>query len=199
MNIFLFPMSTPSSSVFQPRQTWQQCSRSSFLPVHTCISISQYGIFKLKKKTEHHIHDASCVFYTSVTKPSASENRSPTGSAVKSDPGSPERNPPRGETKPEPAPRLRATSAATSPGGPVSPKPPVPQGTKPSLAARPTIPQKPRTNSSSKSIGTISWSPSTVNKSKPRWCQIRLFHFKSDRISVFSFFGTWNTYIPVSL
>uniref|UniRef100_A0A3P8UVS6 Capping protein regulator and myosin 1 linker 1 n=1 Tax=Cynoglossus semilaevis TaxID=244447 RepID=A0A3P8UVS6_CYNSE len=57
------------------------------------------------------------------------------------------------KNKPELGPRVRAASSSSSPGGPVSPKPPVPQGTKPALAARPTIPQKPRTNSSSRSIG----------------------------------------------
>jgi len=84
------------------------------------------------------------------------EGRSPSGSINKSDPptGSPEKSPPRGETKPDRAPRLRATSSSSSSGGPVSPKPPVPQGTKPALAARPTILQKPRTSSTSKSLGT---------------------------------------------
>uniref|UniRef100_A0A3Q3WG84 Uncharacterized protein n=1 Tax=Mola mola TaxID=94237 RepID=A0A3Q3WG84_MOLML len=62
---------------------------------------------------------------------------------------------PHGESKPEQASRLRATPSSSSPGGPGSPKPPVPQGTKPALAARPSIPQKPRTTSSSRSIGTI--------------------------------------------
>uniref|UniRef100_A0A3P8T6M8 Capping protein regulator and myosin 1 linker 1 n=1 Tax=Amphiprion percula TaxID=161767 RepID=A0A3P8T6M8_AMPPE len=83
----------------------------------------------------------------------APESRSPSGSFNKPDPASPEKTSPRGETKPDPAPRLRATSSSSSPGGPVSPKPPVPQGAKPALAARPTIPQKPRTTSSSRSIG----------------------------------------------
>lgn len=77
----------------------------------------------------------------------------PSGSISKPDTGSPEKTPPRGEAKPEPVPRLRATSSSSSPGGTVSPKPPVPQGAKPALAARPTIPQKPRTTSSSRSIG----------------------------------------------
>ncbi|XP_015229721.1 PREDICTED: leucine-rich repeat-containing protein 16A isoform X2 [Cyprinodon variegatus] len=63
----------------------------------------------------------------------------------------------RGETKPEPVARLRASS--TSPAGPANPKPPVPQGAKPALAARPTIPQKPRT--SSRSIDESSASPSS--------------------------------------
>uniref|UniRef100_A0A3B4ZWT7 Capping protein regulator and myosin 1 linker 1 n=1 Tax=Stegastes partitus TaxID=144197 RepID=A0A3B4ZWT7_9TELE len=82
-------------------------------------------------------------------------DRSPGGSFNKPDPASPEKTSPRGETKPDPAPRIRATSSSSSPGGPVSPKPPVPQGAKPALAARPTIPQKPRTTSSSRSIGTV--------------------------------------------
>uniref|UniRef100_A0A3Q3J7M1 CARMIL C-terminal domain-containing protein n=1 Tax=Monopterus albus TaxID=43700 RepID=A0A3Q3J7M1_MONAL len=81
-------------------------------------------------------------------------SRSPCVSICKPDPGSPEKTPTCGETKPEPALRLRATSSSSSPRGPVSPKPPVPQGTKPALAARPSIPQKPRTTSSSRSIGT---------------------------------------------
>lgn len=86
--------------------------------------------------------------------PTAPESRSPSGSINKPDPGSPEKTLPRGETKPEPVSRLRATSSSSSPGGPVSPKPPVPQGAKPALAARPTIPQKPRTVSSNRSTGT---------------------------------------------
>lgn len=91
------------------------------------------------------------------SQPTISESRSPTSSVNKSDPGSPEKTPPRGEARPEPALRLRSTSSSSSPGGPVSPKPPVPQGAKPALAARPTIPQKPRTTSSSRSIGTSEW------------------------------------------
>lgn len=89
------------------------------------------------------------------SQPTISESRSPTGSVNKPDPptGSPEKTP-RTETKPEPVPRLRATSSSSSLLGPVS-KPPVPQGVKPALAARPTIPQKPRTPSSSRSIGTV--------------------------------------------
>ncbi|KAM3613836.1 uncharacterized protein V6R79_005672 [Siganus canaliculatus] len=92
--------------------------------------------------------------------PTSSENRS-SGSINKSDPGSPEKAGPRGDTKPELAPRLRATSSSSSPGGPISPKPPVPQGTKPALAARPTIPQKPRTSSGSRSIDEGPDSPSS--------------------------------------
>ncbi|XP_054477478.1 F-actin-uncapping protein LRRC16A-like [Anoplopoma fimbria] len=95
--------------------------------------------------------------------PIISESRSPSGSTNKSDPpvGSPEKTSPRGETKPDPAPRLRATSSSSSPGGPVSPKPPVPQGAKPALAARPTIAQKPRTSSTSRSIDESSDSPNS--------------------------------------
>ncbi|XP_040899698.1 F-actin-uncapping protein LRRC16A-like [Toxotes jaculatrix] len=95
------------------------------------------------------------------TQPTTQENRSPTGSINKTDTGSPEKTAPRGETKPDPAPRLRAMSSSSSPGGPVSPKPPVPQGAKPALAARPTIPQKPRTTSSSRSIDESPESPSS--------------------------------------
>lgn len=83
------------------------------------------------------------------------ENRSSTGSLSKSDPGSPEKAHPRGDMKPEPGTRVKAAaSSCSSPGGPVNPKPPVPQGTKPALAARPTIPVKPRT-ASNRSIGTL--------------------------------------------
>lgn len=85
----------------------------------------------------------------SAAKPTSSENRS------QSDPGSPEKTPPRAETKPEVATRLRVASSSSSPGGATTPKPPVPQAAKPALAARPTIPQKPRTTSSSRSIGRI--------------------------------------------
>ncbi|XP_075937578.1 F-actin-uncapping protein LRRC16A-like isoform X3 [Anarhichas minor] len=95
--------------------------------------------------------------------PIVSESRSPSGSINKSDPptGSPEKTPPRGETKPDKASRLRATSSSSSPGGPVSPKPPVPQGAKPALAARPSIPHKPRTSSTSRSIDESSDSPNS--------------------------------------
>ncbi|KAM7420433.1 hypothetical protein PAMA_014922 [Pampus argenteus] len=75
--------------------------------------------------------------------------------------GSPEKTLSRSESKPEPAPRIRATSSSSSPGGPVSPKPPVPQGAKPALAARPTLPQKPRTSSSSRSMDEGSDSPTS--------------------------------------
>ncbi|XP_068425638.1 F-actin-uncapping protein LRRC16A-like isoform X2 [Clinocottus analis] len=94
---------------------------------------------------------------------SGSESRSPSGSINKSDPptGSPEKSPPRGETKPDPVPRLRATSSSSPPGGPGSPKPPMPQGAKPALAARPTILQKPRTGSTSKSTDESSDSPNS--------------------------------------
>ncbi|XP_031607741.1 F-actin-uncapping protein LRRC16A [Oreochromis aureus] len=98
---------------------------------------------------------------TAKPQPTTPESRSPGGSVNKPDPASPEKTSPRGETKPEPAPRLRATSSSSSPGGPVSPKPPVPQGAKPALAARPTIPQKPRPTNSSRSIDESSDSTSS--------------------------------------
>ncbi|XP_063344547.1 F-actin-uncapping protein LRRC16A-like [Pelmatolapia mariae] len=98
---------------------------------------------------------------TAKPQPTTPESRSPGGSVNKPDPASPEKTSPRGETKPEPVPRLRATSSSSSPGGPVSPKPPVPQGAKPALAARPTIPQKPRTTNSSRSIDESSDSTSS--------------------------------------
>nr|XP_057941349.1 F-actin-uncapping protein LRRC16A-like isoform X1 [Doryrhamphus excisus] len=62
--------------------------------------------------------------------------------------GSPEKTSARVETKPDPAPRARAPSSSSSSGGPVSPKPLMPQGAKPALSARPSLPQKPRTASS---------------------------------------------------
>ncbi|CAL8289179.1 unnamed protein product [Merluccius merluccius] len=93
-----------------------------------------------------------------VTKPQtpqAADNRSPACTKPEPAPsGSPEKtgSSSRGETKAEAAgpPRRRATSSPAPPGGPGSPKPPVPQGAKPVLAARPSIAQKPRpTNSRS--------------------------------------------------
>ncbi|KAM8870692.1 F-actin-uncapping protein LRRC16A-like isoform 2-T2 [Spinachia spinachia] len=92
-----------------------------------------------------------------------SESRSPGGSINQSDAatGSPEKSPPRAEAKPDPARRLRATSSSSSPGGQASPKPPMPQGAKPALAARPTILQKPRTGSSSRSTDETSDSPNS--------------------------------------
>ncbi|XP_019119243.2 F-actin-uncapping protein LRRC16A isoform X2 [Larimichthys crocea] len=121
---------------------------------------------EMKAKQERRAHKSSSPDRpdsNATAKPQApiSENRPSSGSINKSDPGSPEKSPPRGETKPEPAPRVRATSSSSSPGGPVSPKPPVPQGAKPALAARPTIPQKPRTGSSSRSIDESSDSPTS--------------------------------------
>ncbi|XP_068179746.1 F-actin-uncapping protein LRRC16A-like [Antennarius striatus] len=81
--------------------------------------------------------------------PTVAESKPSTGLINKSSPSSPEKTPLRTETKMEPVPRSRATSTSSSPGGPVSPKLPVPQGSKPALAARPTIPQKPKTASRS--------------------------------------------------
>ncbi|XP_041649096.1 F-actin-uncapping protein LRRC16A-like isoform X2 [Cheilinus undulatus] len=111
---------------------------------------------EMKAKQERRAHKSSSPDRpdsnaTAKAQPPVAESRSPGGSIHKSEPpsGSPERTPPRVETKPEPAPRVRASSSSTPPGGPLSPKPPVPQGAKPALAARPTIPQKPRSTSSS--------------------------------------------------
>ncbi|CAL8260590.1 unnamed protein product [Boreogadus saida] len=83
--------------------------------------------------------------------PASKPEPAPSGPPEKTGPA------PRGETKAEAAgpPRLRATSSPT-PGG--SPKPPVPQGTKPVLGARPSIALKPRTPSS-RSIDDPSDSP----------------------------------------
>ncbi|CAJ1061753.1 F-actin-uncapping protein LRRC16A-like isoform X2 [Xyrichtys novacula] len=113
---------------------------------------------EMKAKQERRAHKSSSPDRpdsnaTAKPQPATLESRSPGGSINKPDPptGSPEKTPPRVETKPEPAPRLRATSSSSSPSGPVSPKPPVPQGAKPALAARPTIAQKPRSTSSSSS------------------------------------------------
>lgn len=90
--------------------------------------------------------------------PPTPENRSPSSSMSKPDfsTTSSEKTVPCGENKPETAPRLRAVSSSGSPGGPVSSKP-----SKPPLAARPSIPQKPRTMSSSKSIDENPDSPSS--------------------------------------
>ncbi|KAF3691715.1 F-actin-uncapping protein LRRC16A [Channa argus] len=107
---------------------------------------------EMKAKQERRAHKSSSPdrpdSNATAAKPQSTipEGRSPTGSVNKPEPGSPEK------TKPERVPRLRATSSSSSPGGPGSPKPPVPQGAKPALAARPSIPQKPRTTSSNRSI-----------------------------------------------
>ncbi|XP_035019799.2 F-actin-uncapping protein LRRC16A isoform X2 [Hippoglossus stenolepis] len=113
---------------------------------------------EMKAKQERRAHKSSSpdrpesnATATKSQPPNPESSRPPTGSP-KPETGSPEKNPLRGETKPETAPRLRATSSSSPPGGPVSPKPPMPQGAKPALAARPSILQKPRTTSSSKSI-----------------------------------------------
>ncbi|XP_037309621.2 F-actin-uncapping protein LRRC16A-like isoform X3 [Pungitius pungitius] len=97
--------------------------------------------------------------------PIISESRSPSGSINQSDTatGSPEKTPP----KPDPARRLRATSSSSSPGQQVSPKPPMPQGAKPALAARPTILQKPRTGSTSTSRSTDETSDSPSSAKVP--------------------------------
>uniref|UniRef100_A0A674DCG6 Capping protein regulator and myosin 1 linker 1 n=1 Tax=Salmo trutta TaxID=8032 RepID=A0A674DCG6_SALTR len=89
---------------------------------------------------------------TGESKPIPTESRSPGGSKAEGVVlvGSPEKSPRGGEAKPETVPRNRITSSS-------SPKPPL-QGTKPALAARPSILQKPRT-SSSRSIGRpVIWS-----------------------------------------
>ncbi|XP_029307121.1 F-actin-uncapping protein LRRC16A-like isoform X2 [Cottoperca gobio] len=119
---------------------------------------------EMKAKQERRAHKSSSPDRpdsNSTAKPAISESKSPSGSINKSDPpaGSPEKTPPRGENKPDKATRLRSTSSSSSPGGPVTPKPAVPQGAKPALAARPTIPQKPRTSSTSRSIDESSDSP----------------------------------------
>uniref|UniRef100_A0A8C8E1X9 Capping protein regulator and myosin 1 linker 1 n=1 Tax=Oryzias sinensis TaxID=183150 RepID=A0A8C8E1X9_9TELE len=85
---------------------------------------------------------------------SSTESRSPSSSSNRTSPAAPDKSSTRSEPKPDPATRVRATSSSSSPVSPGTPKPPVPQGAKPALAARPTIPQKPRT-SSSRTAGTF--------------------------------------------
>uniref|UniRef100_A0A3P9HF33 CARMIL C-terminal domain-containing protein n=1 Tax=Oryzias latipes TaxID=8090 RepID=A0A3P9HF33_ORYLA len=80
---------------------------------------------------------------------SPNPSRSPSSSSNRTSPAAPDKSSTRSEPKPDPATRVRATSSSSSPVSPGTPKPPVPQGAKPALAARPTIPQKPRTSSSS--------------------------------------------------
>ncbi|XP_058503606.1 F-actin-uncapping protein LRRC16A-like isoform X2 [Solea solea] len=120
---------------------------------------------EMKAKQERRAHKSSSPdrpdgnSTAAKSQPATPESRSPSGSIYKPDGASPEKTQPRGETKPEPVPRLRTTSSSSSPAGPLSPKPPVPQGTKPALAARPSILHKPRTSSSSRSIDESPDSP----------------------------------------
>ncbi|XP_069393289.1 F-actin-uncapping protein LRRC16A isoform X3 [Paralichthys olivaceus] len=120
---------------------------------------------EMKAKQERRAHKSSSPdrpesnpIATKSQPPTPESSRSPSGSN-KPDTGSPEK------TKPDTAPRLRATSSSSPPGGPVGPKPPMPQGAKPALAARPSIPHKPRTTSSSRSIDESSDSPSSSSAS----------------------------------
>lgn len=108
----------------------------------------------------HRYHSDRFLFFFSLSvKPqsTSTESRSPSGSSNRTSPAASEKSSTRGEAKPDPATRIRATSSSSSPVGSGNPKPPVPQGAKPALAARPTIPQKPRTSSSSSSrtAGTL--------------------------------------------
>ncbi|XP_061110320.1 F-actin-uncapping protein LRRC16A-like isoform X2 [Conger conger] len=80
---------------------------------------------------------------TGKVAPAPPESRGPGVLKMEGAASSPEKTL-RNETKPETTTRARATPPSPSPA---SPKPPV-QGPKPPLAARPTIPQKPRTPSS---------------------------------------------------
>ncbi|KAK2844324.1 hypothetical protein Q5P01_010983 [Channa striata] len=119
---------------------------------------------EMKAKQERRAHKSSSPDRpdsNAAAKPQSTtpEGRSPSGSVNKPEPGSPEK------TKPEPVSRLRATSSSSSPGGPGSSKPPVPQGAKPALAARPSIPQKPRTTSSNRSLEESADSPSSGGSS----------------------------------
>ncbi|XP_062421403.1 F-actin-uncapping protein LRRC16A-like isoform X2 [Pungitius pungitius] len=125
---------------------------------------------EMKAKQERRAHKSSSPDRpdsnaTAKPQPIISESRSPSGSINQSDTatGSPEKTPP----KPDPARRLRATSSSSSPGQQVSPKPPMPQGAKPALAARPTILQKPRTGSTSTSRSTDETSDSPSSAKVP--------------------------------
>ncbi|KAJ8353835.1 hypothetical protein SKAU_G00214020 [Synaphobranchus kaupii] len=80
---------------------------------------------------------------TGKVHPAPPESRGPGVLKAEGATSSPEKTP-RNDGKPEATTRARATPPSPSPA---SPKPPV-QGTKPPLAARPTIPLKPRTASS---------------------------------------------------
>uniref|UniRef100_H3CW70 Capping protein regulator and myosin 1 linker 1 n=1 Tax=Tetraodon nigroviridis TaxID=99883 RepID=H3CW70_TETNG len=128
---------------------------------------------EMKAKQERRAHKVRRKEFYSGTSSSpdrpennTAENRSSTGSISKSDPGSPEKANPRADIKPEPATRVKAASSCSSPGGPINPKPPVPQGTKPALAARPSIPLKPRT-ASTRDEGTDSPGGSGVSPKVP--------------------------------
>ncbi|XP_041843062.1 F-actin-uncapping protein LRRC16A-like isoform X2 [Melanotaenia boesemani] len=122
---------------------------------------------EMKAKHERRAHKSSSPDRpdgnATVAKPhsTTTESRSPSGSLNKTDSTPSEKTSARGDAKPEPTTRLRATSSSSSPSGPVTPKPPVSQGAKPALAARPAIPQKPRTTSSSRSTEESSDSPSS--------------------------------------
>ncbi|KAM6909751.1 F-actin-uncapping protein LRRC16A-like isoform 2-T2 [Xenentodon cancila] len=95
----------------------------------------------------------------------STESRSPSGSINKADSTPSEKSSTRTEAKSEASTRVRTTSSSNSPAGPVSPKPPIPQGAKPALAARPTIPQKPRTTSTSRTLDESSDSPGSSSGS----------------------------------
>uniref|UniRef100_A0A8C8E1W5 Capping protein regulator and myosin 1 linker 1 n=1 Tax=Oryzias sinensis TaxID=183150 RepID=A0A8C8E1W5_9TELE len=95
---------------------------------------------------------------------SPNPSRSPSSSSNRTSPAAPDKSSTRSEPKPDPATRVRATSSSSSPVSPGTPKPPVPQGAKPALAARPTIPQKPRTsNDGSESPRSGSASPNVLH------------------------------------
>uniref|UniRef100_A0A3B3Q7M2 Capping protein regulator and myosin 1 linker 1 n=1 Tax=Paramormyrops kingsleyae TaxID=1676925 RepID=A0A3B3Q7M2_9TELE len=110
---------------------------------------------EMKAKQERRAAGAQkvCVHTPAVSVGNSSRAESRTAGAPKGegDVNSPEKNP-RSEGKPEAAPKPRG-SASNPP--PASPKPP-PQGPKPAVAARPAIPQKPRT-SNSRSTGTCGY------------------------------------------
>lgn len=121
----------------------------------------------------------SCFFFyllTAKSQSSTTESKTSSCPTNKANAAAAEKSSPHSEAKSEPSARPRATSSSTSPAGPVNPKPPVPQGAKPALAARPTIPQKPRA-SSSRSIGMIH-SLHKLSAALPGF----LNHFKNNQI-----------------
>ncbi|XP_072317443.1 F-actin-uncapping protein LRRC16A-like isoform X2 [Eucyclogobius newberryi] len=125
---------------------------------------------EMKAKHERRVHKSSSPDRpennTAAKPPTPTpENRSPSSPMSKPDffTVSLEKMQTHGENKPDTAPRVRAASSSGPPGGPVNPKPLVPSGAKPVLAARPTIPQKPRTTSTSKSIDESPDSPSSAS------------------------------------
>ncbi|XP_023819932.1 F-actin-uncapping protein LRRC16A isoform X2 [Oryzias latipes] len=132
---------------------------------YTGVQMMGSGLLaEMKAKQERRAHKSSSPDRpdsNTAVKPqfSSTESRSPSSSSNRTSPAAPDKSSTRSEPKPDPATRVRATSSSSSPVSPGTPKPPVPQGAKPALAARPTIPQKPRTSSSSRTADDGSESP----------------------------------------